>query len=49
MPGLRDFRLREQRLVEGIPLAETTWDEILQVAKRLKVATEQPVTDGSGS
>jgi L-lactate dehydrogenase len=46
MPGTRDFRTREQRLVAGIPVAESTWKEILDVAGRLGVRIEEPASGG---
>jgi uncharacterized oxidoreductase len=35
MPGTLEFRTREQRLAEGIPVAEETWQQIVAVAERL--------------
>jgi hydroxycarboxylate dehydrogenase B len=45
MPGALDFRKRQQRLAEGIPLAETTWADILAVAQRLGIATEETTAE----
>lgn len=41
MPGALDFRTRERRLVEGIPLPEETWRLIVETADRVGVALEQ--------
>jgi uncharacterized oxidoreductase len=35
MPGALDFRMREQRLREGIPLPDETWRQIVEVAARI--------------
>ena len=40
MPGALDFRTKEKRMVEGIPVAEETWQQIEMIAKRLKVKIE---------
>ncbi len=40
MPGTLDFRTREQRLVEGIPVPEETWAQIVEAAQRVDVALE---------
>ena len=37
MPGTLEFRTRERRLAEGIPVAEETWQQIVAVAERLGV------------
>jgi LDH2 family malate/lactate/ureidoglycolate dehydrogenase len=37
MPGTLDFRTRQQRLREGIPVAASTWNGIAAVAERLGV------------
>ena len=37
MPGELDFRMREQRLREGIPLPDETWRQIVETAKRVGV------------
>lgn len=42
MPGTRDFRTKETRLSQGIPVAEATWMEIAALAKRLNVVLEEP-------
>ena len=41
MPGALDFRKREKRSVEGIPVAQSTWTEILSVAERLGMASKE--------
>jgi len=35
MPGTYDFRMREKRLKEGIPIAEETWKQILEAGKKV--------------
>ncbi|MGD2156605.1 MAG: Ldh family oxidoreductase [Anaerolineales bacterium] len=42
MPGELDFRIREKRLVEGIPLADKTWDLIKESALKVGVNLEEP-------
>ena len=42
MPGTLDFRTREQRLVEGIPVPEETWQKIVEAAQRVGVTLEPP-------
>lgn len=37
MPGELDYRMREQRLVEGIPLPDETWQQIIEAARRFGV------------
>jgi uncharacterized oxidoreductase len=37
MPGEPEHRTRQQRLREGIPLDETTWSQLQEVARSLKV------------
>ena len=46
MPGALDFRTRRRRLVEGIPLPETTWNAIVAVAQRLGVSVLPPDDTG---
>jgi uncharacterized oxidoreductase len=41
MPGTLDFRMREKRLIEGIPLPEETWRRIVETAKRVGVIVEE--------
>ena len=47
MPGALDYRTREKRLVEGIPLADESWLQIVDVAKRVGVTIHEP--DGERS
>ena len=42
MPGTLDFRARRRRLVEGIPLPEATWKDIVACARRLGVSVPSP-------
>jgi uncharacterized oxidoreductase len=37
LPGEPELHMRERRLAEGIPLAQSTWDEIAALAKELGV------------
>ena len=37
MPGAYDFRMRAKRIVEGIPVAPQTWQQITDTARRLNV------------
>jgi uncharacterized oxidoreductase len=39
LPGEPELRMREQRLADGIPLAQSTWDEIAALAAELGVST----------
>jgi uncharacterized oxidoreductase len=39
LPGDPELRMREQRIVDGIPLAQSTWDEIVALADELGVST----------
>lgn len=39
LPGEPEHRARQQRLREGIPVPETTWDELQLAAEELRVAT----------
>ena len=41
MPGQLDFRTRERRLVEGIGVPEATWQQMLQIARRLEIDIDQ--------
>lgn len=41
LPGEPELRMRERRLVEGIPLAQSTWDEIEALATELGVSTQE--------
>jgi uncharacterized oxidoreductase len=45
MPGMLDFRKREERLAHSIPVAESTWAEILRVARQLGLAEEELTSD----
>ena len=38
LPGQPELRMRERRIVEGIPLAQSTWDEIAVLAAELGVS-----------
>jgi uncharacterized oxidoreductase len=40
LPGEPELRMRELRVVEGIPLAQSTWDEIAALAAELGVSTQ---------
>ena len=40
LPGDPELRMREQRIVDGIPLAQSTWDEIAALATECGVSTE---------
>jgi hydroxycarboxylate dehydrogenase B len=37
MPGELDFRTRQRRLAEGIPLPEVTWAQIQAAGRRVGV------------
>ena len=37
MPGTYDFRTKEERSVEGIPVAKASWEQMLQIAERVGV------------
>jgi len=37
MPGMRDFRTREKRLMEGVPIDEHTWQKIVEAAAQVGV------------
>jgi LDH2 family malate/lactate/ureidoglycolate dehydrogenase len=39
LPGDPELRMRERRIVEGITLAQSTWDEIAALADELGVST----------
>ncbi|MEW6753845.1 MAG: Ldh family oxidoreductase [Candidatus Latescibacterota bacterium] len=41
LPGALDFRQRERRLREGIPLPAETWRQIEEVARRVGVSTSE--------
>jgi len=45
MPGALDFRMRERRLAEGIPLPEETWRLIVETAARVGLTIEEPTSD----
>jgi len=40
LPGEPELRMREQRLANGIPIAESTWDELVALATECGVSTE---------
>ena len=40
LPGEPELRMREQRVVDGIPLAQSTWDEIATLAAECGVSIE---------
>lgn len=40
LPGELDFRSRKKRVVEGIPVAEETWEQILRTASKVGVSIE---------
>lgn len=40
LPGEPELRMREQRLVDGIPLAQSTWDELAALATECGVSIE---------
>jgi uncharacterized oxidoreductase len=40
-PGELDFKIKEQRLAAGMPIDETTWAKILEIAQQLKVSTDK--------
>jgi len=42
IPGEIEFRTREQREREGIPVTEATWGDILSIAQRLGVDVDRP-------
>jgi uncharacterized oxidoreductase len=46
VPGTLDFRTRRRRLAEGIPLPETTWENIVECAHRLGVSVSPPGVSG---
>jgi LDH2 family malate/lactate/ureidoglycolate dehydrogenase len=39
LPGEPELRMRERRLVDGIPLAQSTWDELVALAAECGVST----------
>ncbi|MDO8686572.1 MAG: Ldh family oxidoreductase, partial [Clostridiales bacterium] len=41
MPGTLDFRMREKRLNEGIPVPEETWKQIVETAKRVGLSINE--------
>jgi len=40
MPGALDFRTRRQRLADGVPVAEETWRQIVETARKVGVEIE---------
>jgi L-2-hydroxycarboxylate dehydrogenase (NAD+) len=47
VPGEPEFRTREKRLREGIPIADEVWAEIEQIAKELGVSISGPTPTGA--
>ena len=43
VPGLYDFRLREKRLAEGIPVERSVWDLVIEAGKRVGVKVPKEV------
>ena len=41
LPGEKEFQTVARRQAEGIPLADTTWKQITEVAKRLGVPIQE--------
>jgi len=41
LPGEPEAQMRERRIAEGVPLAQSTWDEIATLAAELGVSVEQ--------
>lgn len=41
MPGTLDFRMRDKRIAEGIPLTEQTWRQIVDIGHRLGVEIKE--------
>jgi hydroxycarboxylate dehydrogenase B len=41
MPGAPEFRTRERRLREGIPVPDETWRQIAEAAKRVRVGVDE--------
>jgi LDH2 family malate/lactate/ureidoglycolate dehydrogenase len=39
LPGEPELRMREQRMVDGIPMAQSTWDELVALAAECGVST----------
>lgn len=44
IPGERSTHTRRQRLQNGIPLDDATWDNLLEVARELKVPVREMLT-----
>jgi hydroxycarboxylate dehydrogenase B len=42
VPGVYDFRLREKRLAEGIPVDEKIWERIVRAAAEIGVRPREP-------
>jgi uncharacterized oxidoreductase len=42
VPGIYDFRKRDQRLAEGIPIDERIWTQLVAAAAEIGVRTEDP-------
>ena len=40
MPGELDFLIREKHLFEGIPVADETWRQLVETAKRVGVVPD---------
>jgi LDH2 family malate/lactate/ureidoglycolate dehydrogenase len=45
MPGVLDYRMREKRLVEGILVADETWRQIVEAARRVGVVLDSTGQD----
>ena len=44
VPGLYDFRLKEKRTVEGIPIEGNVWDLVIEAGKRVGVQVPRTVS-----
>jgi uncharacterized oxidoreductase len=42
VPGTYDFRMREKRLAEGIPIDENVWNAVVTAARRVGVTVSEP-------
>ena len=41
IPGERSARTRQQRLAEGIPLDDTTWERLVETAQSVGLSVER--------
>jgi LDH2 family malate/lactate/ureidoglycolate dehydrogenase len=41
VPGVYDFRMREKRMAEGIPVDENVWKMVIDSAKRVGVTIKE--------